>query len=365
MNDSIQLSLVERFLVERNWTLFKVGERFSQYKPPNDLGLEAQYALTIPKDTSAPDSAEFLTKTVETLSIIHDLSNEQLRAVLTNASTIVSIRLVDPETQFGSIPFVQFEGLIDRLKKTLQDTAAFVLTDLPILGTEPPAASDYLSQCRFLQTEVGSFVANVQLPTEQVLETADLFKVAPTTAEEVNRKLEDVLGFIVGPVFSADESIFSSQAIEQYADLLNVDVLRDIAEMFRRTNSREVQFSFLDARSQASYSTGLLTVEKLERFERFIMYAREQLGAETWLDITGKIVELRSRDPNSNHNYVMVQTVLEDKPTNIAFTVAKADYFYATQAHVKKQTVRVVGRAARMRTQLRIRDLELFQVLEV
>src|SRR5690606_13630200 len=113
------------------------------------------------------------------LEIFHDfynLSKLDFDTLLETPDSILRVRIHDDATAEGKINFVRFEGFIERLKAIITDTASFVI-DKNLTSTRIPAeAYKYLNKCHFLQTEKGSYVTKIQLPTKELIKDAELFE---------------------------------------------------------------------------------------------------------------------------------------------------------------------------------------------
>ena len=214
-NQAVRLELLESFLVRRGWTRAEEEGRTHAYAPPEELGLPTGYRLFLPKQQTGSGVEATLVRVQAVLQDVYELSEEQLNAVISTTDFILSIQLEGRRFDLGSIPLLQFEGMIDKLKKVLLNTASFVLTEGRRVVAEPVEAKDYLERCRFLQTEVGSFVAKVQLPTEQELAPPGLFGSDPVMSNEVNDRLADVLSFVTQRVLQGPEhAVMSDDGME-------------------------------------------------------------------------------------------------------------------------------------------------------
>lgn len=369
-----RLDLVERFLLSRGWDLAAVGNRFNTFVAPplptmrvaprwmGGLSTESEPSrvsertddrirLTLPREEKGASTAEFLLRITESLARIYPYSLDQLRVLLSVPDTVVSIQLESPRNSYGAVPFPAFEGMIEKLKSTLLDTASFVLSDLPTVDDIPEEARSYLANCHFLQTEVGSYITKVQLPAEHELEEETLFNARRILGSDVNQKVADVLGFVVREVFDARSEPFSKEVLESNIDVINVNVLNDIADLFRRSSAREMNFTFLSAQSDQRIVSGVLSPQKLERLDYYAEYVRRELAADIPVDARGRIFELRSRGKRRNHNYIGISAIVDNREMKIAVILGARDYYEAVRAHQRNLVVRVAGSARRMKTQ--------------
>lgn len=359
---SIDLQNLRDFLLSRDWRL-ESGDRFDRYIPPSGLGLDSEFFLTVPRTTEAPDVQKLLSRIADTVADLYSVSEDQIRPVLADADTVLAIRLEDEQTASGSIPFTRFEGMMEKLGKVLLDAAAFVVNDDPVIDKIPPEAQVYLGLCNFLQTEAGSFVAKVQLPSHQVLRGRSLFE-DQLPAAAVTERLESVLSFVLGPVFHGSSEIFSEKHLRENMELVNVDLLGDIKDFLVRASSKAVSFSFLSTKKTTFVSSGVLTSGKTDNLSNYISFVRSSVADNFVVNVEGRIVELRSRNPQSNRNYIVVQGIVDGQINFVAVTLNNDLYAVAIQAHRSNRRVKLRGLARRMKTQIKITDLEFFMPVD-
>lgn len=355
---------VVAFLRARGWvTQPSMRERLQKLVPPTLLDLAPGFTLTLPVNDQAQDSAEFIAKTIETIAVIYDLSPEQLEAHFASADTVLSVQFCDEKTRFGTIPFLEFEGFLESIKKALVDVASFVATGSPILGESTAEAETFMAGCQFLQTERGSFVANIQLPADKTLREPTLFDPDPLTTDAVTARFTEILDFVVGPIFSRQPDLYDSQAIDRYASVINVDVLDDFRQLFVKTNADAINFDVLTRASTKQIHSGALGSEALGNLTEYVAYLRAQIVDNIAIDLTGRIVELRSRNPSADRNYVVIATEMAETHVFLALSLNNMQYQVAIQAHRTNVPVRVMGAAKRMKTQLKLTRLDEFTVV--
>lgn len=360
------ITLVDQFLRSNSWQLGEGTDRYRRYLPPPELGLEPSFSLALPVQESSPGAEDLLSRVVSTLAEVHELSDDQLRIVLSVPDTVMSVQVANQATAGGAIPLPMFESLVDRIKRTLRHAAAFTMSDSPLLEeSDPEEAQEYLSRCQFLQTERGSFVAKVQLPALQTLSEPSFFKPKPVTSDDVNRRLEQVVDFAVNRVLiSPPEHLLSEQTLAENASVINVDVLEDLSGLFAKSEMGDVNFRFLSSQSRRLLRSGQLSDKRLQLLSDFTSFARSKFAALIPIDFRGKIVELRSRNPSGNRNHVLLSGVHEGRPTYLALSLGRSDYWHANQAHTAGQLIRVAGYARQMKTQMKLVERELFQILD-
>lgn len=356
----LNLDTVKTFLISRGWTLVSGNEKFEKYRPPADLGVGPEFFLTLPRTSSAPDINIFMQRLSDSISELYEISTDNLYTIFSAPDTVLSMQIIGNTTIDGSIPFLSFEGMVEKLKKTLIDVAAFAATEEPIIKKVPDESIKYINACRFLQTEIGSFVAKIQLPSELVLRQPTLFDNTGLISQQVNERLYKVLEFVLGPIFDNEKTIYNDTFIEENIELVNLNVFEDIRDLLNRAEPEQINFSFLTAKKSNTIESGEITQEKKNNLLSYIDYVKKNLTDNIQVETVGKIVELRSKNPESNLNYILILAKIENNRTYIAITMDNDLYKIAIQAHRNNKKVKIKGTARKMKTQLKIVNLEHF-----
>ena len=359
----LSLVLMRRFLEHKGWALASGADAAQAWRPPGELGLPSDYRLHLPRTDDTSGGVLAASRITSILTDLYEMRVEELAAQAGGNHAILSLRLKSPDYQHGSVPFLSFESMVEKLRKTLLHTASFVVTETPTISDVPEEAHQYLARCRFLQTSVGSYVARVQLPEAQPLLEPNLFTEG-LPSRVVTERLVDSLSFVTKRIFEGDQSIYTDDVIEQEAPTINVDVFRDIGELLQRSGAKAVDFTLTSAAGVSTIETGPLSEYRLQRLDSFVAFAQERLAADRNIDVVGRIVELRSRRPDRRRNHVGIAAILDNREVFIALTMGKQDYPYAVMAHNRNRLVRVQAAVRQMKTQLRVIRLSVFEELE-
>ncbi len=351
-------NIIIDYLIHRDWQLLRKTDKFVRLKPSASLELPASYSLVIPIRENTLDYGRSILRVIKVISEIYDISELKLTNLFLQDGTILSFRFVDEETARGSLSLRHFEGFLEKFKKALLDIASATALKTPFVEEYALEAETYLNHCKYLQTEHGSFVTNIQLPSELILRQPSLFDQSPMLAEEINQKLFEYLQFTVESVLENDERIYSDDFVEQRQNFLSVQIFEDIDGIIRKANSRNIYFSFIGKTYSKEVKAENLTEEKYAYLSEFIRFLKQEVEENIALDVIGKIVELRSRNPNSDRNYILVSTQFEEQAIFLAMHLDNVDYQRAIQAHRNNREINVRGRAKRMKTQYKITSLE-------
>lgn len=350
--------IIQQFLENRGWKESNRASKFVRFTPPSELGMNESYSLIVPTNEKASDYNDYSGKITKIISEIYSISEVKLSNVFANESTILSFRLEDKKTSGGSINLKVLDQFLERTKQTLLDVASATSLNSPFVEHRTIEASTYYENCKYLQTEHGSFVTNIELPTKIMLKENCLFTGKQLVAENINVRLSEYFSFVVNEVFGENNEIYSEQFFEENQNLLSVQVLEDISELIKKTDCENVHFGFLSKNYQKDISATALTDEKHKLLSNYIKYVKEKIESDVKIDVQGKIVELRSRNPESDKNYVVVSSHLDDQAIMLAMHLNNVDYQKAIQAHKNSREVKVKGLAKRMKTQYKITKLE-------
>lgn len=355
---------IQQYLEKEGWTVAGEHGRFRRLRPPEVLGLPGDYTLSLPTVSDAPDINLYIARVVTMLAGLYNVPRDQLERSITDDATILSIQVIDESTYDGTIPFPRFEGIVEKLRKTLLDTAAFAISQAPLLTGLPDEAYSYLQNCRFLQTAAGSYVANIELPSNRELVSPDLFGEHGLNSDEVNERLRDILSFALGPVMHSEDSIYQQEYLRDSVELLSIDVLKDVADLLDKTPSGEIKFSFSKAGERRVIPSGRLTEQRRAQLDTYVQFLRTRITEPAVIDMEGRIVELRSRNPERDRNYILVAGIVDGQEAYVAVRLSQRDYPTAISAHQRNRKVRVMGEARRMKTQFSITRLLIFEELE-
>jgi hypothetical protein len=139
-----------------------------------------------------------------------------------------------------------------------------------------------------------------------------------------------------------------------------VRVLGNIKELCDDIGLANVDVSVIGVAGSTRISLGMLTEERRSVLAAYVRFVRSALAETVPIDATGRIVELRSRNPEGNKNYIAIEIDFEGAPTFLAATVDNARYGVAVRAHRAGHPVRVVGDARKMKRQLKMTSIESF-----
>lgn len=360
-------ALAERlraFMVEAGWQPGRQARGLTFFSPPDSLGIRGKYTIALPDDPGRASVAAFIHEAANSLVQIYGYG--QLGDLLTRAaslsdlerSTKIVSRFLDDSTTGGAIPLSALSAYVNNMETTLYRSAKFRL------GSESKAADltarQFAKDCLFLQTAAGSFIAKVEIPPT-ILRQQDLFGQPPLDSTEVASSLFTAIRFLNDKILGSDARFDDNETLSSVIALFDVELLEAISDVLLEPEMQAIEFSFELGNSVHLTSTGWMSPERRDRLRDFVAFVKEQLRGENNIDISGAIVELRSRDPAGDRNHIRVVAEFFGDRTFFSATLTNEQYQRAVDAHRNKRDVRLVGRGVRLKTQVRMVDLATFE----
>lgn len=362
---------LRNFMIGDGWTNIRSARGLAFFSPPESLGIRGKYTIALPEDSNKSNVISLIHEATSALLQIYGYTNI---GALVNRSVALSSgdeptrivsRFLDDKTQMGAMPLASVVAFATKLEESLYRSAKFKLE--PASKSEDLIAKQFAQGCLFLQTSVGSFITKVEVPSG-VLRQKSLFGDEAVYSGEVVSSLFAAIRFLnekilgVEDPFQENEELFqSNEVLSNAISLFDVEFLRAISDALLLPNMNEIEFSIEFGSKSQMTSTGSLSVKKRNRLKEFVEFIKEKLRGESNIDVTGAIVELRSKDPSGDKNYIKVAADFHGDRTFISATLTQSQYALALDAHRHKRKVRLVGDGLRLATHIRIEKLNSFE----
>lgn len=328
------------------------------FMAPQSLGIDGRFTVALPQDSSVRNSASLLHGAANALVDIYgfgdlgDLLNKAA-ATLGNQTgpTRFVTRFVDSSIRNGSMPLSSLVAYASSIQASLYRSAKFKL------GKESKEnqliAQRFAKDCLFMQTEEGSFIAKVEVPNT-ILRQGDLFGGEVLNSAEVCSSLFSAIQFLNLQILGTDDAFDTSDSLADAVTLFDVELLESLTDIVIDPEMESIDFAIEIGSQRRTSSTGFLSAEKKQRLKEFFDFVYQQLRGENGLDVTGSIVELRSRDPEGNKNYIKVVTEFHGDRTYVSATLTNEQYQRAVDAHKVKKHIRLKGNGTRLKAQIRM-----------
>ena len=173
-----------KYLKDTGWALFQTKRediKIYQFER-NDVFFQ----VIIPMERKLNDYREAMYKAVETVAKVEAKSVEQIMLYLLNPNTdILKIRLEKKDVEAGNILLNDAICVYENAKRLLAATALDILHPKKYhQGRMDDCVQKFLSNCRFGQTEVGSYVISVVCPFAELDENEEYKQLSIFSDEE-------------------------------------------------------------------------------------------------------------------------------------------------------------------------------------
>lgn len=368
---------VTKYLSETNWELYPIKRndiKIFQYKK-EDLFEQ----VTIPLDKKLRDYKNAMYDAVCKIAYVEKKSVEQLMLYLLNPNTdILKIRLDKKEVESGNIMFDDAIQLFDNAKKLIAATALDVINPKKIhYGRINEPVRNFLSQCRFGQTEIGSYVVSVICPFVDFPKTEGYKKLNAFFDEEqyAYSLTREVINRLMTNVATIKQKIDDGnlESLANYDSPISSNFYEALSGLSMDTEDTTVEFmaewSPTVKSNQCKYNRILITndyyepirtiiskiteytnerietVDKIKRLEVAPISDSREYGTIERTEIVGKIIELKAAPIIDSREYGTIVIYVGDNARVKSVTVKldREDYDKAVAAHQHGKAVKVVG----------------------
>ena len=368
---------VTKYLSETNWELYPIKRndiKIFQYKK-EDLFEQ----VTIPLDKKLRDYKNAMYDAVCKIAYVEKKSVEQLMLYLLNPNTdILKIRLDKKEVESGNIMFDDAIQLFVNAKKLIAATALDVINPKKMhYGRINEPVRNFLSQCRFGQTEIGSYVVSVICPFVDFTGTVGYKKINVLSDEEqcANSLTRKVINRLLTNIATIKQEIDAGnlESLANYDSPISSNFYEALSGLSMDTEDTTVEFmaewSPTVRSNQCKYNRILITndyyepirtiiskiteytnerietVDKIERLEVAPIIDSREYGTIERTEIVVKIIELKAAPVIDSREYGTIVIYVGDNARVKSVTVKldREDYDKAVAAHQHGKAVKVVG----------------------
>ena len=365
--------VVARYLTETNWELYPIKRKdikIFQYKREN---LFEQ--VTVPLDKMLRDYKTAMYDAICKIAYVEKKSIEQLMLYLLNPNTdILKIRLDRKEVEAGNILFDDAIQLYDNAKKLLAATALDVIHPKKVhYGRNDESVQKFLSQCRFGQTEIGSYVVSVVCPFAELSETEgyrqlSIFSDEEQCANSLTRKVTNQLMTNVATIKREIDND-NLDSLANYDNPISSNFYEALNGLGMNADETTVEFmaewSPTVQSNRAEYNRISLTNDYCEPIKTVIARIKECANERT--EIVGKIKDLKAApviDNREDGTIVVVYVGDNARAKSVTVKLNREDYDKAVMAHQHGKAVKVVGDLKSRAKSKAVMENVIFSVVE-
>ena len=337
---------VVQYLKDTGWKIFprkNEAVKVLQYKTENEL-----LQVNVPMDKALLDYKEAMYESIVTLAKLEKKSLETVFLYLMNPNAdILKIRLERQDVEVGNILLDDAINIYENTKKLLSAAAQDVLHPKKYhQGRVDTDIQKFLSECRFGQTEVGSYVVSVVCPfvNEDILQTsifADEDEKANSLTRKVTSRVMENLARIKTHIDEGDLASLTQEPI-------SVNFYEAVKGLNLQAEGARVEFRAEWSPSIRNNPTAnqsvLLTHDYCQPMESVIQKLKGHTKKTT--AIVGRIKKLESSPDAKNRDKGRITVTYLDennKARTLVTDLDAGDYARALEAHGKGWYVQLTG----------------------
>lgn len=314
------------------------------------------FQVMVPVEKMLSDYKDAMYQAVETVAVAEERSMDQLMLFLLNPNTdILKIRLDRKGIEAGNILFDDAIRVYENARKLIAAATQDILHPRRYhQGRPEDAVSKFVNNCKFGQTEIGSYVVSIVCPFAELDETEGYRQLSIFSEEEqcansltrqvTNRIMTNVSsiknnidnGDYGGLVPDGKEPVISINFYEALAGL-NPDIEDTDVEFIAQWSPAVKKNRSASSRILLSHDYHQPIVSAIDRFRR---------TASTKQKILGRIKRLESAPDVTKRDMGKITIVYldeNDRKRTATANLSKRDYDKAIEAHEKGLHVEVVG----------------------
>ncbi|MDR1678491.1 MAG: hypothetical protein LBR81_01810 [Prevotellaceae bacterium] len=357
MNTQLILNNLNELLIARNWKLEERKTKYNIFVPPVDLNFEKSYKLFVYNQITYADFEKEIIKDLDIISQIYNEDIEELNSIVIEDKQILTLHIEKDDIVNGrpSIPF--FNKLMNNSKDLLQVAANFTVKQTPhYFDDKTEEAERYLNYCNFFKNDVGSLITKIQLPNKEEIKETNLFS-KPIEGSQINKKLLDVTDFINRDIIALNNFEPSDDFLLTNQDFVSVNVAEKLKKLYTDAEYSNIDISLKGITiNEVSKAEGL-NKEKVGNLTKFSRIVKEKMKDISTNIVYGKIVELKSKDVDSDKNTIIVVGKIKNVQSTITVELSSEQIKQASETFKNNKPVEINAILEKEKTQYKVKDL--------
>ncbi len=331
----IDLKKVEEYLENNSWTIEEFNNKLQKIKKSFP---DHQSEIIIPKTEEIKDYNARIKELIAALAILEEKSEKEIREFISNVGfDILRYRLISENTTEGTFPLKAFPSAVKNIKNSIKYSACSEIREESQFRRPFKAAEELIEQCEIGQTEKGSFVVIVKVPSQKINEEDN--DLGRKTVERLVSGLKEVKSINI-----ENENSFQ----QSYSKKLNRNVCEAISQLI---DSGENKFKFeistkwdsTNSQEETIPSTAEIAPDiEFQKLNKMSNYLKKIPSSED-TTIRGLINIMKHTEIDSPEEKRLI--IIHDKSKNKKVYVRLSDeeYLKACNAHRDTKEVIVSG----------------------
>ncbi len=364
--NNITIEALEKYLKDNNW-IHDINFANNKIKLYRKIIEEEEFTLFLPARDDFKDSTRKINESIEILSEIKGTtsleiekeilkSNNRLilikdeiapRTIIQDFKDVLSFRIISKFSEKGTIPLEYGSNVIEGLKKLIQSAIFNEEHPQPFFIRPNKSSQEQLSRYRLGQTQIGSYIFNIEIDNEfdsgEQLEFKDNEQIEPklSAQRKVIKRIQNGMSHIQND--DVEQLIKTSYKRGLNANMCDA-LLNLQMENYDIKIESKVQWSELLPKPNDIKEKVVL--ESKDFYKAKILSEKYKENKSVEYNIRGKIIRLTNRkDSHENviERNIVIQTEIEGKNKNIKIELNEQDYMIACEAHKQDKYVLING----------------------
>ncbi len=362
MNPQLIYKNITDLLINRDWKKQEVRTKYDLFVPPSILGFSDTYKLYIYNKFENSDYEKEILNNLNIVSQIYGEDIDELASIIIEDRQILAFHIENESIKKGhpSIPF--FNTLINKSKELLQEVANFSVIKQPHFFDNKDEAERYLNYCNFFKNDIGSLITKIQLPNNEEIKEKTLFENS-IIGSEINKNLINITDFINTEIIGFDNFEPTDDFLIQNRDLVSVNVSNKLKELYTGIEYADIEISLKGTQINQITTAKELSSEKVNNLSTFSKTIREKMKEISENDVYGKIIQLKSKNVESDQNMIIIEGEIKKVKARISVKLNSDQIKLAADAFKNSRTVLINAILEKDRTQYKVVELKDFRAL--
>ncbi len=349
-------------LLNRDWKILERKTKYDIFVPPSTLGFSNTYKLYVYNKFENSDYEKEIIKNLNIISQIYIEDIDELASIIIDDRQILTFHIENENIKNGhpSIPF--FNTLINKSKELLQEVANFSVIKLPHFFENKDEAERYLNYCNFFKNDVGSLITKIQLPNNEEIKEKTLFENS-IIGSEINKNLINITDFINTEIIGYDNFEPTDEFLIKNRDLVSVNISNKLKELYTGIEYSDIEISLKGTQINQLTIAKELNREKVNNLSTFSKIIREKMKEISENDVFGKIVQLKSKDVDSDQNMIIIEGEIKRVKSRVSVKLNSDQIKLAADAFKNNRTVLINAILEKDKTQYKVAELNDFKIL--
>ena len=344
-----------KYVTDLNWVAYK-GKTANFLKIFQKEYNDNFYQIIIPFNRNLSDYTEAMYKAISVVAITEEKSTEQVILELLNPlSDIIRVRYIGDDVKAGSIQIENGINLYENTKKLLTNAALDILNYKKIYkGRIPENVAEFISNCRYGQTEFGSYVISLVCPFINIenneVQQLNIFAEEDINAFSFTRKVTNrVIESIIKIKNVIDDGKSLNEIIENDQSPISVSFIDSLANLNigAENSSLEITVKWAPTikQNRAEINHAVISHDYYPVLKSVVEKYKSE-DASLAVSLVGRISKLIAVPTIEDRVMGQAQLVYIDEHSEakkIMLNLEKNEYDVAVQAHLTGKAIKASG----------------------